>query len=184
MVFRAGRRRAPHRADEGATADTIRGRLLARSHQIGSVTKIITHIADGTRLLALNATIEAARAGGAGLGFAVVASEVSTLAQETAKTTGDISRPIDEMRGATDHAVDAISRWARWRAISPGRSTHCPRAPRSSSTRSGPEWPFAGQATRTGPERYFGGPASFFAGMSTIRCESLSPSTPEYSSSS
>ena len=109
MVFRAGRRRAPHRADEGATADTIRGRLLARSHQIGSVTKIITHIADGTRLLALNATIEAARAGGAGLGFAVVASEVSTLAQETAKTTGDISRPIDEMRGATDHAVDAIS---------------------------------------------------------------------------
>ena len=91
------------------SGENVMGRMVERSREIGSVTKLITHIADGTRLLALNATIEAARAGEAGLGFSVVASEVKQLAQDTAKATGDISRHIGDMREATQEAVAGIT---------------------------------------------------------------------------
>ena len=59
-------------------------------------------------LLALNATIEAARAGDAGKGFAVVASEVKSLANQTAKATGDISQQVAHIQVATKEAVTAI----------------------------------------------------------------------------
>lgn len=103
-----GLTRASGRAGQSGN-DTIMGRLVDRSRAIGSVTKLITHIADGTRLLALNATIEAARAGEAGQGFAVVASEVKQLAEDTAQATGEIGQHVGDMRTATDEAVAAIT---------------------------------------------------------------------------
>ncbi len=83
-------------------------KLGASSAEIGEVIKVITSIAQQTKLLALNATIEAARAGEAGKGFAVVASEVKELARQTAKATEDISHKITTIQADTNGAVEAI----------------------------------------------------------------------------
>jgi len=83
--------------------------LSQAAGKIGEVVSLISEIAEQTNLLALNATIEAARAGDAGKGFAVVAAEVKQLSDETAKATGEISSQVQEIQGATKHAVSAIS---------------------------------------------------------------------------
>jgi uncharacterized phage infection (PIP) family protein YhgE len=84
--------------------------LHAQVSRIGEVANMISDIAAKTNLLALNATIEAARAGDAGKGFAVVASEVKALAMQTARSTGEITRHIGEVRAATDSSVAAVGR--------------------------------------------------------------------------
>jgi methyl-accepting chemotaxis protein len=90
------------------TTNAIMTKLGESSSEVGNVIKVITSIAQQTKLLALNATIEAARAGEAGKGFAVVANEVKELAKETAKATEDISRRIEAIQGDTRGAVSAI----------------------------------------------------------------------------
>jgi urea transport system substrate-binding protein len=95
-------------ADLGRTDLTVRS-LAAAAERIGAVVKLIEAIAAQTSLLALNATIEAARAGASGRGFAVVASEVKTLAQQTAKATGDISAQIHDIQQAVSETVAAIA---------------------------------------------------------------------------
>ena len=89
------------------TRETI-GALNEKVGLIGTVADMISEIAARTNLLALNATIEAARAGDAGKGFAVVASEVKQLANQTAKSTEEISRHIAEVRTATGASVTAV----------------------------------------------------------------------------
>lgn len=65
--------------------------LSEKSRDIISIIQKIKSIADQTHLLSLNASIEAARAGDSGKGFAIVASEVGKLADESSRSTKEIS---------------------------------------------------------------------------------------------
>ena len=99
---------ASRAVQDARRTDTIVKTLAGGAQKIGDVVGLISSIAGQTNLLALNATIEAARAGDAGKGFAVVASEVKSLADQTAKATGDISTQIAGIQSATSEAVQAI----------------------------------------------------------------------------
>ncbi|NRA86838.1 MAG: hypothetical protein HRU28_05470 [Rhizobiales bacterium] len=83
--------------------------LAKNASNIETVVKLISEIADQTNLLALNASLEAARAGDAGRGFAVVANEVKSLAEQTAKATGDIATQVKYIQDDSNIAVSAIS---------------------------------------------------------------------------
>jgi len=92
----------------GSEARSTMEALNEQVGRIGVVADMISEIAAKTNLLALNATIEAARAGDAGKGFAVVASEVKALANQTARSTEEITRHIGEVRSATGASVAAV----------------------------------------------------------------------------
>jgi methyl-accepting chemotaxis protein len=103
-----------HRAvTAGTEARSTIDTLNQEVERIGAVADMISEIAGRTNLLALNATIEAARAGDAGKGFAVVASEVKALATQTARSTQDIARHIEQVRSATGASAAAVGRIAQ-----------------------------------------------------------------------
>jgi methyl-accepting chemotaxis protein len=104
----ASARIASEAVDQAQKTDARIGQLSQAASRIGDVVNLIKTIAEQTNLLALNATIEAARAGEAGRGFAVVAAEVKTLAEQTAKATGEISQQIADIQSATGDSVVAI----------------------------------------------------------------------------
>jgi methyl-accepting chemotaxis protein len=95
--------------DKTEAANATMNRLGRSSAEIGNVVKLITSIAQQTKLLALNATIEAARAGTAGKGFAVVANEVKELANETAKATEQITEKIHAIQVDTEKSTEALT---------------------------------------------------------------------------
>jgi methyl-accepting chemotaxis protein len=105
--------RAAEMANNGAHsavgADAIVRELVGAASQIGDVARLITAIADQTKLLALNATIEAARAGEAGKGFAIVANEVKDLAQQTSQATADIDHRIEAIQMSADKVATAMA---------------------------------------------------------------------------
>jgi len=94
-------------AASNRTESTIES-LSSAVSRIGDVAELIQGIAAQTNLLALNATIEAARAGEAGKGFAVVAGEVKNLANQTSRSTEEISRLIGEIQSVTARSVEEV----------------------------------------------------------------------------
>ena len=90
-----------------AGAGTLRD-LQRSSTEIGDFLRLITGVAEQTKMLALNATIEAARAGEAGKGFAVVADEVKQLAGTTSASIGDIEARIAAIQQFADRGVEAL----------------------------------------------------------------------------
>jgi methyl-accepting chemotaxis protein len=93
---------------EARNSEKLVESLLAAADKIGSVTKLISAIANQTNLLALNATIEAARAGDAGRGFAIVAAEVKSLATQTAHATEEITLQVKEVQESSRSTASAI----------------------------------------------------------------------------
>ncbi len=85
------------------------GDLQRTSAEIGDFLRLITGVAEQTKMLALNATIEAARAGEAGKGFAVVADEVKQLAGTTAASITDIESRIAAIQTAAQAGVSALA---------------------------------------------------------------------------
>lgn len=95
--------------DSAKTAETVE-QLSGGAKRIGEVIKLISAIANQTKLLAFNAKIESARAGDAGAGFAVVASEVKELAGQTAKATDEVGARIAEIQDLTSRTVNDIKK--------------------------------------------------------------------------
>jgi len=83
--------------------------LDKRAQSIGVILNTISEIAEQTNLLALNAAIEAARAGEAGRGFAVVADEIRKLAEQSGKSTDEISRIILDIQTESNNTVQVMA---------------------------------------------------------------------------
>ncbi len=90
------------------SAESVKN-LADQSNEINKVVEVINAISEQTNLLALNAAIEAARAGDAGRGFAVVADEVRKLAEESQKSTQQISELINSIKQKSNETVQGIS---------------------------------------------------------------------------
>jgi methyl-accepting chemotaxis protein len=82
--------------------------IAANSEKINKITEVIEKIANKTNLLSLNAAIEAARAGEHGKGFSVVAEEVGKLAANSAESSQEIARLVQQAVAETAKAVSAV----------------------------------------------------------------------------
>ncbi len=73
--------------------------LAEKLMEIGTISQLISEIANRTNLLALNASIEAARAGEQGKGFVVIAEEIRNLSERSSKSTKQIAEIVSAIQG-------------------------------------------------------------------------------------
>jgi methyl-accepting chemotaxis protein len=72
--------------------------LSDQAKQIGSISSLVSDIANQTNMLSLNAAVEAVRAGDHGKGFAVVAGEIRKLADQSKQSSEKISLLVAEIQ--------------------------------------------------------------------------------------
>jgi len=80
-------------------------RLSEQTHQIGSISTLVSELANQTNMLALNAAVEAVRAGEHGKGFSVVASEIRKLADQSKNSAERINGLVLEIQKSTNTTV-------------------------------------------------------------------------------
>ena len=90
----------------GAIADQIM-RLSEQTSQIGSISGLVSDLANQTNMLALNAAVEAVRAGEHGKGFAVVSGEIRKLADQSKKSAEKINALVQDIQNAINSTVMA-----------------------------------------------------------------------------
>jgi methyl-accepting chemotaxis protein len=79
--------------------------LSAQSAEIGTITLIVSDLANQTTMLALNAAVEAARAGEDGKGFTVVAAEVGKLAEQSRRSAERIAQLVQQIQDSARSSV-------------------------------------------------------------------------------
>lgn len=92
------------RAKVGAIADQIL-RLSEQTSQIGSISGLVSDLANQTNMLALNAAVEAVRAGEYGKGFAVVSGEIRKLADKSKQSADKINTLVNDIQNAINSTV-------------------------------------------------------------------------------
>lgn len=80
-------------------------KLETQSTEINNVISMINDITLKTKLLSFNASVEASRAGEQGKGFAVVAQEIGNLANETKKSTEEITNITQALLSVVTESV-------------------------------------------------------------------------------
>ena len=96
--------------NQGSLTEIIR--LGDASKEISKVMKIITTIADQTKLIAFNAALEAASAGETGRRFGVVAAEIRRLADSVTESTAEIEGKVGQIQDAISRLVITSERGA------------------------------------------------------------------------
>ncbi len=79
--------------------------LSEQTHQIGSVSDVVSNLSHQTNMLALNASVEAVRAGEYGKGFAVVASEIRKLSDASQKSSQKINTLVHDIQSMIQSTV-------------------------------------------------------------------------------
>jgi methyl-accepting chemotaxis protein len=79
--------------------------LGGMSKEISQVMRIITSVADQTKLIAFNAALESASAGDAGRRFGVVAAEIRRLADSVTDSTGEIEAKVNQIQDSINRLV-------------------------------------------------------------------------------
>lgn len=83
--------------------------LNEQVRQIGSISSLVSDLANQTNMLALNAAVEAVRAGDHGKGFAVVAGEIRKLADQSKQSSENISHLVTDIQTLMQVAVQAAN---------------------------------------------------------------------------
>ncbi|MCW6037222.1 CHASE3 domain-containing protein [Spirulina subsalsa FACHB-351] len=92
------------RAKVEAIAEQIL-RLSDQTTQIGSISQLVSDLANQTNMLALNAAVEAVRAGEHGRGFSVVATEIRKLADQSKQSAGKINDLVRDIQNSINSTV-------------------------------------------------------------------------------
>jgi methyl-accepting chemotaxis protein len=79
--------------------------LSEQTGQIGTISTLVSDLANQTNMLALNAAVEAVRAGEHGKGFGVVAAEIRKLADQSKKSAERINALVVDIKNATNSTV-------------------------------------------------------------------------------
>ncbi len=82
-------------------------RLSDQAQQIGTISSLVSELANQTNMLALNAAVEAVRAGEEGKGFAIVATEIRKLADQSKQSSERINLLVADIQTAINSTVVA-----------------------------------------------------------------------------